>query len=152
MSARISKNHQKIVDRAMRILEEALRYEGAAMGSPETTKKYLSCKLAGLEREVFGCLFLDSQRRVIESRELFSGTIDGASVYPREVVKACLEANAAAVILYHNHPSGVPEPSQADRAITRRLVDALALIDVQVLDHIVIGGTKSVSFSERGLL
>lgn len=142
----------RTIARALKILESRLNYEGTAMNNPATTKKYLICKMGELKREVFGMLMLDSQHRVIKSTDLFAGTIDGASVYPREVVRAVLEANAAAVIFYHNHPSGIPEPSTADRQITRRLVDALALIDVRVLDHIIVGGTTTISFTERGLI
>ena len=109
--------------------------------------------LAGRSYEMFGALFLDNRHRVIEFHELFRGTIDGASVYPREVVKQVLACNAAAVIFLHNHPSGEPEPSAADEQITYRLRDALCLIDVRVLDHIVVGsGGRTVSFAERGLI
>lgn len=108
-------------------------------------------KIGGSEREVFAVMLLDNQHRLIEFKELFQGTIDAASVYPREVVKTALKANAAAVIFAHNHPSGDPEPSQADRRITTRLQDALALIDVRVLDHIVVG-EQCTSFAERGWL
>ena len=125
---------------------------GALFTSPALVKEYLCTKLSGYEHEVFAVLFLDTQHRLIEYAELFRGTIDGAAVYPREVVKASLQLNAAAVIFSHNHPSGVPEPSQADRAITRRLKDALALVDVRTLDHIIVGGDDTVSFAERGLL
>jgi DNA repair protein RadC len=117
----------------------------------QATKDYLTYKLAAHEREVFAVLLLDSQHRLIEFQELFFGSIDTASVYPREVVKAVLKANAAAVIFAHNHPSGIADPSQADISITKRLTDALGLIDVRVLDHIVVGET-CVSFAERGLL
>jgi len=119
--------------------------------NPKATKDYLSYKLGGYEKEVFAVMMLGSQHQLIEFKELFFGTIDGASVYPREVVKAVLEVNAAAVIFAHNHPSGNSEPSQADKDITKRLSDALGLIDVRVLDHIVVGET-STSFAERGLL
>ena len=122
-----------------------------AFSNPEATKSFLTYKLGGYEREVFAVMMLDSQHQLIEFNELFFGTVDAASVYPREVVKAVLAVNAAAVILAHNHPSGEAEPSQADRLITKRLTDALALIDVRVLDHIVVGRTP-VSFAERGLL
>lgn len=120
--------------------------------SSEQTKQYLQSKLAMKEQEVFCILFLDNQHGLIAFEELFTGTIDAASVYPREVIKRCLHHNAAAVILTHNHPSGVPEPSASDRTITKRLQDALSLIDVRVLDHIVVGGNGTVSFSERGIL
>lgn len=119
--------------------------------NPTVTKSFAASKLQAYEREVFAVMLLDNQHRLIEFKELFFGTIDSASVYPREVVKTVLAMNAAAVIFAHNHPSGEPEPSQADRCITTRLIDALGLIDVRVLDHIVVGDT-SVSFAERGLL
>lgn len=142
----------QIINNALTILRDRLRIPGQAIISPEITKSYLSLKLAERERESFCALFLDSQHRVIEFEELFHGTIDGASVYPREVVKSALKKNAAAVIFSHNHPSGMPEPSEADKTITIKLKSALELIDVRVLDHIVIGGLSSVSFAERGLI
>ena len=126
--------------------------KGSPLTSPTTTKQYLVTQLVEREHEIFACLFLDTRHHVIKFEELFRGTIDGSSVHPREVVKAALTCNAAAVILCHNHPSGVPEPSKADISITKRLVDSLALIDVRVLDHIVIGGSDTVSFAERGLI
>jgi len=122
-----------------------------AFCSSEATKKFLQFKLGAYEREVFAVMLLDSQHKLIDYRELFFGTIDAATVYPREVIKTVLHENAAAVIFSHNHPSGVAEPSQADIEITKRLKEALALIDVRVLDHIVIGKT-SYSFAEFGLL
>lgn len=125
---------------------------GASFTAPTVVKDYLRTKLVGFEHEVFAVLFLDTQHRLIEYAELFRGTIDSSSVYPREVVKAALQVNAAAVIFSHNHPSGNPEPSRADEAITRRLKDALALVDVRTLDHIVVGSEDTVSFAERGLL
>ncbi|PFG46217.1 DNA repair protein RadC [Vibrio sp. ES.051] len=140
----------KILDRAAAIL--ANRYvRGNALCNPDATKEYVRFKLASAEHEVFALLLLDNQHRVIEFKSLFKGTIDSASIYPREVIKSVLEVNAAAVILAHNHPSGDPSPSQADRRITRKLIDALALVDVRVLDHIVVGDS-SVSFAERGWL
>ena len=141
-----------IIDQARTILGERFSRHGPALGSPQDTRDYLVVQLAPLEHEVFAVVFLDNRHRVIAFRRMFRGTIDGASVYPREVVKAALKLNAAAVVLAHNHPSGVPEPSQSDRALTRRLTEALALVDVRVLDHLVIGGTDTVSFAERGLL
>ncbi|HEX5314917.1 MAG TPA: DNA repair protein RadC [Gammaproteobacteria bacterium] len=120
--------------------------------SPAATRAFLTARLRDLPHEVFGCLYLDTRHRVLGFEELFRGTIDGASVHPREVVKAALAKNAAAVIFAHNHPSGVAEPSDADRRLTRRLADALALVDVRVLDHFVIGEGDPVSFAERGLL
>lgn len=120
--------------------------------SPETTRDYLRMRMRAYQHEVFATLFLDNRHRVIQFREMFRGTINGASVYPREVVKEALSLNAAAVIFAHNHPSGVAEPSRADIQITKRLREALDLVDIQVLDHFVIGDSEAVSFSERGLL
>ncbi len=142
---------QATVELARRFLGEDIQ-RGASLTSPEATRRYLTAQLRDLPHEVFACLFLDNRHRVIEFVELFRGTINGASVYPREVVRAALARNAAAVILCHNHPSGHPEPSEADRRLTRRLTDALALIDVRVLDHIIVGDGPGVSFAERGLL
>ncbi|MCR9727207.1 DNA repair protein RadC [Vibrio parahaemolyticus] len=140
----------EILEHAAEIL--ATRYvRGDALTNPDATKEYVRCKLGSYEREVFALLLLDNQNRLIEFKELFQGTVDAASVYPREVVKAVLEVNASAVIFAHNHPSGDSTPSQADRRITERLKDALALVDVRVLDHIVTGDTCT-SFVERGWL
>ena len=125
---------------------------GDALANPDTTRRFLQARLRGYPHEVFACLFLDNRHRVIEYEALFRGTLDGASVHPREVVKAALGHNAAAVILAHNHPSGVAEPSQADLHLTRRLREALGLVDIRVLDHLVIGDGEAVSFAERGLL
>ncbi|NEX18822.1 JAB domain-containing protein [Thiorhodococcus mannitoliphagus] len=120
--------------------------------SPEATRGYLKMRLYSSPQEIFACLFLDNRHRVIRYDELFYGTIDGASVHPREVVRRVIETNAAAVIFAHNHPSGVAEPSQADLRITQRLKDALAIIEVRVLDHIIVGDGEGTSFAERGLL
>jgi DNA repair protein RadC len=125
---------------------------GDALSSPADTRAFLASTLRDRSHEVFCCLFLDNRHRVLGFEELFRGTIDGASVHPREVVKRVLALNAAAVILAHNHPSGVAEPSRADQALTRRLQDALALIDVRVLDHFVVGDGEMTSFAETGLL
>ena len=139
-------------------LELARRYlfsrlcRGQVLGSPEEVRQYLQLKLRCLEHEVFACLYLDNQHAVIGYEELFRGTIDGASVYPREVVKRCLAFNAAAVIFAHNHPSGIAEPSQADQRLTQRLKAALGTVDIRVLDHFVVGDTDAVSFAERGML
>ena len=122
------------------------------IGSPDAAKDYLSLKLGLLEHEVFAVVFLDAQHRVIESREMFQGTLNQTSVYPREVVKAALHLNAGAVILAHNHPSGVAEPSRADEYLTQTLKTALAMVDVRVIDHMVVAGGTVVSFAERGLL
>ncbi len=123
-----------------------------ALTSPHAARAYLNARLKNRPYEVFGCLYLDTKHRPIRFEELFRGTIDGASVYPREVVRTVLANNAAAVILVHNHPSGVAEPSSADQSLTRRLKAALALVDVRLIDHIIVGDGAAVSFSERGLL
>jgi DNA repair protein RadC len=125
---------------------------GEALISPEHCKRFLRLRLRQRESEVFAVVFVDSQHRFIEYEELFFGTIDGTSVHPREVVRAALKHNAAAVFFAHNHPSGVAEPSQADVRITERLRQALALIDVRVLDHLVVGDQLVTSLAERGML
>jgi DNA repair protein RadC len=142
---------EAVIQLALSVLASRHR-TGRALGSPEETRAFLRMKLAACKHEVFGAVFLDNRHRVIQVAELFQGTIDGASVYPRVVVQRALEVNAAAIPLFHNHPSGVAEPSHADEAITRRLKDALALVDVRVLDHFVVTAGESVSFAERGLL
>ncbi|MCP5143245.1 MAG: DNA repair protein RadC [Gammaproteobacteria bacterium] len=128
-----------------------VREPGAAFVSPQSTRTYLRAWLGVMQREVFACLFLDNRHRLLAREILFLGSINSATVHPREVVKRALGHNAAAVILAHNHPSGVAEPSAADRAITRELVQALALVEVRVLDHFVVGD-EVTSFAERGLL
>ncbi|WP_114779696.1 RadC family protein [Vibrio cholerae] len=140
---------QAVLEMTQRYLAETLK-RGHALTSPQQTKLYLSSVLRDRQREAFYILFLDNQHRVIRDEILFEGTIDAASVYPREVVKRALHHNAAAVILAHNHPSGVAEPSQADRRITDRLRDALGLVEIRVLDHFVVGDGEVVSFAERG--
>ena len=123
---------------------------GDALGSPQDTRRFLESRLRGYSHEVFACLFLDTRNRVISFDEMFHGTIDGASVHPREIVRRAIERNAAGLIIAHNHPSGVAEPSRADRALTRRLREAVELIDVRLLDHFVVGDGEVVSFAERG--
>ncbi len=140
---------QAFIEMTRRYLAETLE-RGEALTSPQHTKLFLLSMLRDRSREAFLVLFLDNQHRVIEYEVLFEGTIDAANVYPREVVKRSLHHNACALILAHNHPSGIAEPSQADRRITRRLVDALALVDIRVLDHFVVGDGDVVSFAERG--
>jgi len=125
---------------------------GQALTSPELTRDWLRINLMGLEHEVFVCLFLDNQHQVIKHEEMFRGTIDGSSVYPREVAKRCLQLNAAAVMFAHNHPSGIAEPSHADKWITDKLKTALSLFDIRTLDHFIIGKDKPYSFVEHGLL
>ncbi|MGI2259646.1 RadC family protein [Shewanella sp. GXUN23E] len=140
---------QAAAELARRIARENL-LRGQVLTNPDLTRDYLMTQLADRPYEVFAILLLDSQHRVIQFVELFRGTIDSASVYPREVVSLVLENNAAAVIVCHNHPSGIAEPSQADRRITERLKNALATIDVSLLDHMVVGDREIVSFAERG--
>jgi DNA repair protein RadC len=130
---------------------EALR-AGPAMNAPAATRQFLTAQLRDRPYEVFCCLHLDNRHRLIHFEEVFRGTIDGASVHPREVVRQALRFNAAALIFAHNHPSGVAEASQADELITRRLRDALALVDIRVLDHLIVGDNSCLSFAERGLL
>lgn len=125
---------------------------GDVLSSPAAVKRFLALQLGSAEHEIFVALFLDNRHRVIACDEMFRGTIDGAAVYPREVLKHCLAANAAAVIFAHNHPSGVAEPSDADISITKKLTDALALIDVRVLDHLIIGQGVQTSLAERGMM
>jgi DNA repair protein RadC len=141
---------QAVLEMAKRHLFEQLA-RGDALCSPQQTRQFLTAQLANYPHEVFACLFLDNRNRVISFEKMFYGTIDGASVYPREVVKLALKKNAAAVIFAHNHPSGIAEPSRADEQITQRLKEALSLVDIRVLDHFVVGD-EVVSFAERGLL
>ena len=140
-----------IIKRALAILHKRIRVADA-LSSPGAVRDYLRLLLTGREHEVFVCVFLDAQNRVIACDELFRGTLTQTSVYPREVVKTSLAHNAAAVILCHNHPSGVSEPSSADRQLTRTLTEALALVDVRVLDHFIVSAGDGLSFAERGLL
>ena len=140
-----------VLELARRTLHEQLR-SGDALTTPGAVRDYLRLALGGRTHEVFVCVHLDAQHRVIAVEELFRGTLTQTSVYPREVVKAALAANAAAVIFAHNHPSGVAQPSQADELLTRQLREALALVDVRVLDHFVVAGNQALSFAERGLL
>jgi len=142
---------ETLIRLVQRLLAERHR-AGRALESPEQTRTFLRLKLMDRKHEVFGALFLDNRHRIIEVAEMFQGTIDGASVYPRVVVQRALEVNAAAIVFFHNHPSGVAEPSTADAAITRRLREALSLVDIRVLDHFVVAAGESVSFAERGLL
>jgi DNA repair protein RadC len=136
---------------ARRSLAEKLQ-DKPSLGNPRDSGDYLRARLRHLPYEVFGCLYLDNRHRVLAFEELFRGTVDGASVHPREVVRACLQHNACVVIFAHNHPSGVAEPSAADRAITHELRDALQLVGVRVLDHLVIGSGEPVSMASRGLI
>jgi len=142
---------QAVLEMTRRHLWERLQ-RGEALGSPADTRRYLTARLRHHHQEVFAALFLDNRHRVIAFEELFRGTIDAASVHPREIVKRALALNAAALIVAHNHPSGVCEPSRADESLTRRLRDALGLVDVRLLDHFVIGDGEAASLAERGLI
>jgi DNA repair protein RadC len=142
---------QAAAEISRRQLSQSLR-AGPLLASPKATRDFLSARLRDLEHEVFCCLYLDKRHRLIQFEELFRGTIDGASVHPREIVKLALQRNAAAVIVAHNHPSGVAEPSQADELITQRVKEALGLVDIRLLDHIIVGDGASVSLAERGLV
>ncbi len=142
---------QAVLEMARRHLAERLRRD-SALESPQAVRDYLKALLRHEPHEVFGCLFLDSKHRVLAFEALFQGSIDSASVYPRQVVKRALAHNAAALILCHNHPSGVAEPSQADRVLTQRLKEALALVDVRVLDHFIVGDGEPLSLAEYGWL
>jgi DNA repair protein RadC len=147
----MTSDDQVIVDRALAILSY-VHQPGQILNSPDETEKFLRLKLAEQKNELFGCMFLTNRHAVIAIEELFFGTIDGASIHPRVIVQKALLHNAAAAILYHNHPSGVAEPSKADEQITQRIKDALALVDVRVLDHIVVSTDECVSFADRGLI
>lgn len=149
--ARTPVSADEIVTMARQLLNRRFA-KGHAITSPEAFRAFLHLRLSDKDHEVFGCLFLDSTHRIIAFEELFRGTLDAASVYPREVAKRALSLNAKALIFAHNHPSGVTEPSEADRAITHRLKQALDLLDVRVLDHFIIGESPAYSFAEHGLL
>ncbi len=141
----------EVLQAAQRLLGRQLQGR-EVLSSPQVVRDFLRVKLGALEHEVFAVLMLDAQNRLIEYVELFRGTVTQASVYPREVVKESLARNAAALILVHNHPSGVADPSRADEHLTRTLKAALALVDVRVLDHLIVAGSDVLSFAERGLL
>lgn len=140
-----------VVREALRLTQKAIR-TGHVFANPRATREFLMTRMANLEHEIFAVVYVNTRHRFIAFEEMFRGTIDGASVHPREVVKSALRHNAAAVIFAHNHPSGDPTPSEADEFITRRLKEALALVDIRVLDHLVIGADYCESFAERGLL
>jgi DNA repair protein RadC len=142
---------QAIFEMSRRALNEQMQVKDI-LNSPKQVRDYLCLKLGNLTREVFFVLFLDAQNRVVTTEEMFSGTLTQTSVYPREVVKRALHHNAASVIFAHNHPSGLAQQSQADELITKQLKEALALVDVRVLDHFIVAGNTTLSFVERGLL
>lgn len=137
------------IEQARQILKRRVR-KGTVLSSPNQVREYLKHEYGNLEHEIFWVLYLDSQHKILAKEPMFRGTIDGSVVYPREIVKACVQHNAGAVIFAHNHPSGLCEPSSADRRITERLTNALALIDVRVLDHFITGDGESYSFAEAG--
>jgi DNA repair protein RadC len=149
--ARCSLTEKQIIKAAKALIRRGFA-RGEPFSSPEAAKNYLITQYYHYEHEVFVCMFLDNKNKLIKLEELFRGTVDGASVYPREVVKKALQLNAAAVIFCHNHPSGNPDPSLADKRITDTLINALNLIDIRVLDHFIIGGSEAYSFSENGLI
>jgi len=140
-----------ILEAARAVVDKRMQ-RGDSFGDPRASSAFFQAKLAGLEREVFAAVMLDTRHRMIEYVELFQGTIDGAEVHPREVVRRALRCNAAALIVAHNHPSGSTDPSAADRAVTSRLKQALALVEVRLLDHIVVGGTKATSMAALGMV
>lgn len=143
----------RAIKRAIAILERLMRKcDGTALTSPTVVRDYLRLRLGRLEHEVFAAIWLDAQHRVIKFEELFRGTLTQTSVYPREVVKAGLAANAAAVVFAHNHPSGVAQPSQSDELLTRTLKDSLELVEIKTLDHFIVAGLNALSFAERGLI
>jgi len=141
-----------LFEQAADIIEAKFLRKSDCLTSPDITKRFLANHLAKHQSEVFGVIWLDNRHKTIAVIDMFYGTIDGAAVYPREVIKSALQHNAGACIFFHNHPSGNPEPSQADISLTKRLKDALAHIDVRVLDHTVVGGNQTVSLAERGLV
>lgn len=141
-----------VIAEALRVLGKRIRNTGRMFTAPQDIKDYLVLQYGPTEHEVFGCVFLSSQHQFIGVEKLFRGSLSQTSVYPREVIKRALAVNAGAVILFHNHPSGMPEPSRADELLTQSLKTALAMVDIRVLDHIVVGGTSTVSFAERGLI
>jgi len=142
---------EEVLKAARQVIGRRVR-RGTSMTSPQLVRDFLRTKLAELPHEVFVALMLDAQNRLVQYVELFRGTLAQTSVYPREIVKAALANNAAAMILAHNHPSGVAEPSRADELLTQSLKQALALVDVRVLDHFIVAGADTLSFAERGLL
>ena len=141
-----------VIRQAMHFLEQRCRYERAPLSSPLLVRDFLRLRLANREHEIFVCVWLDAQNRLLEVEELFRGTLTQTSVYPREVVKSALRHNAAGVIFAHNHPSGVAEPSRADELLTQTLKQALAMVEVKTIDHFIVAGETAVSFAERGLL
>lgn len=145
-------NQDEVIAAAIRFMEERGQYRSQAFKSPQDSKTYLQLRIGDREHEVFCVLFLNSKHQLISADEMFRGTIDGAFVYPREIVKRALSLNAAAAILGHNHPSGDVQPSEADKNITNRIKEVLAMVDVRVLDHMVVAADNAYSFAEHGLM
>ena len=145
---KLTVGQQAVVDQAIAILNNMIEDRGLPISSPSTVRDYIRLKMERLEREVFAVLFLDSQHRVIKYEEIFTGTLDGSLVEPREVIKRCLELGSKSILIYHNHPSGCPRPSRADRFITKKIQNAANLFDITVLDHIVVGAGEMVSFAD----
>ncbi|PLW67797.1 JAB domain-containing protein [Pseudohalioglobus lutimaris] len=145
-------SQDEVIAAAIRFVEERATYTTETLQSPRASKDILRLRIGDKEREIFCVLYLNNQHQLLKVDELFMGTIDGAAVYPREIAKAALAHNAAAVILGHNHPSGITEPSSADRRITERIVSALGLLDIRVLDHVIVSTNSTFSFAEEGLL
>lgn len=150
--ARAPYNAQDVISQAIKLIDSQLKWPGRMLGSPHLVRQFLRLTLSNLDHECFYVLFLDVQNRLIASEEMFRGTLTQTSVYPREVVKAALQHNAASVMLAHNHPSGVTDPGQADLLLTRTLVQALALVEIRVLDHFIVAGNQMYSFAEHGQL
>jgi DNA repair protein RadC len=148
----LQNDDDQIINKALAILKSRMQKSGEVLNSPATVKNYLKLTLGNVEHEIFTCVFLNAQHAVIESIEMFRGTVTQCSVYPREVCKQALALNACAVIFAHNHPSGALSPSESDKMLTTALKQALALVDVRVLDHFIIAGTETMSFAERGLI
>jgi DNA repair protein RadC len=143
---------EEVINAAKHIMETMMVQRDTFLTNNELVRQYLTLRLGNEEREIFCVMFLDSQHRLIATEDLFMGTIDGTAVYPREVVRSALKYNAAAIVIAHNHPSGMVEPSKADQRVTQRLIAALELVDIRVLDHFIVSGTASMSFAERGLM
>lgn len=140
----------QIIESALTILESRLQKTEGSISSPQDARNYVSLKLADRKQEVFAIMFLNNRHQIIEFREMFHGTIDTAAVYPREILRAVIETNSAAVVLAHNHPSGMSDPSEADIRLTKHIVAALELINARVLDHLIVGGMDVTSMAERG--
>lgn len=152
MNSIFDEKEQRAIDKALKIIEKKIIKREVSLTNPYLVEDYLRLQLEGKHDEHFGIVFLDNQHRVIESRIISVGTIDAAAIYPRTVLKHCLDVNSPAILLYHNHPSGVSSPSSADKTITSKLSEALALVDIRILDHLIIGSGEMFSFANAGLI